>query len=674
MTLFRQLFFGASLLFLLVLAGVEAIYLSNARLDVQQQLESHSQDAATSLALWLGTVQPFEDRALIETVVNSSFDRGYYQSIRVVSASGETLVAKQLAPAQGEVPVWFTQLFPLHPPSAESLISSGRRQLGRVLVTSHPNSAYLQLWHTGVQILALLMLVYVLALVALRAFLATILRPLSEIERAARAIGERDFRTIALAPKARELGLVVAAMNSLSAKIRRVIEDKSARAEKLECEAYRDPVTDLFNRRGLEHELQGLFRAERDVFSGVFVLLELERFKEYNLNRGYQRADELLVLVAQTITDACADQAVICSRFGGASFALAALNIDASAAGVLTAAISSRVESAIAEQALTGEIQFHCGAAHFDAGAPPLIELLAAADLALTRARGKGPDTFELIALSELDRRGRGSLAWREQIEGAIETGKLTGATPYARWTRGEQIEGAIETGKLALYTQTVLSLPGRALMQSEVVTRILEDGSNPVPAAQFLPMAARHGLMPRLDYRMLELLIARIDAGASLAPVIAINISPQTVVDAASRRRLIDALQGRRDIAARLVFEMTEFGVIQVSAQSLSFAAEIRRLGAQFAIDHFSLHRESLRQLHHLLPHYIKLAPAYTNELAENQDSRFIVSSLIRIAQPLEIGIIAQAVESEPLILLLEEMGFAGYQGYASGRPVPIN
>ena len=649
MTLFKQLFFGASLLFLLVLAGVEAIYLSNARLYVQRQLESHSQDAATSLALWLATVQPFEDRALIETVVNTSFDRGYYQSIHVVSVSGETLVAKQLAPAQGEVPVWFTRLFPLRPPAAESLISSGWRQLGRVLVSSHPNFAYLQLWHTGLQTLALLLLVYALALVALRAFLANILRPLAEIERAATAIGERDFRTIALAPKARELGRVVAAMNSLSGKIRRVIEDESARAEQLQREAYRDPVTGLFNRRGLEHELQGLFRAERDVFSGVLVLLELERFKEYNLRRGYQRADELLALVAQTITGACADQAAVRSRFGGASFALATVNIDASAAGVLTAAISSRVESALAEQALTGEIQFHCGAAHFDAGAPSLPELLAAADLALTRAQEKGPDSFDLVELAEIDRRGRGSLAWREHIEGAIETGKL------------------------ALYTQTVLSLPGRALMQSEVVTRILEDGSNPVPAAQFLPMAARHGLMPRLDCRVLEMLIARIDAGASLAPVIAVNISAQTVADAAARRRLIDALQSRRDIAARLVFEMTEFGVIQAPAQSLGFAAEIRRLGAQFAIDHFNLHRDSLRQLHTLLPHYIKLAPVYTNALAENQDSRFIVSSLMRIAQPLEIRIIAQAVESESLILLLGEMGFAGYQGYANGRPVPI-
>jgi diguanylate cyclase (GGDEF)-like protein len=649
MTLFRQLFFGASLLFLLVLAGVEAIYLSNARLYLQQQLESHSQDSATSLSLWLATVKPFDDRALIETVVNTAFERGYYQSIRVVSLGGETLADKELPPAQGEVPLWFTQLFPLHPPSAEALISTGWRQLGRVLVTSHPNFAYLQLWHTGVQTLALLLLVYALTLIAVRIFLANLLRPLRAIERAATAIAERDFSAIALKPKARELGRVVAAMNSLSAKIRFIIEDESARAQTLQREAYCDPVTGLLNRRGLEHDLEGLLHAERDVFSGVFVLLELERFKEYNLHRGYQRADELLALVAQAITGACASHTAICSRIGGASFALCEINIDAEAAEVLAALLTSRVEAAIVEQALTEEIEFHCGAVHFDAGAPLLPELLAAADLALTRAQQKGSNTFDLIALIELDWGARGSLAWRKEIEDAIDNDKL------------------------ALYAQTVLSLPAGAPMQSEIFTRILDDTGNAVPAAQFLPMAARHSLMPRLDCRALEMLIARIDAGAKLAPVIAVNISAQTVADAASCRRLLDALRDRRDIAARLVIEMTEFGVIQAPALSLAFATEVRRLGAQFAIDHFNLHRDSLRQLHQLLPRYIKLAPAYTNELAQNHDSRFIVSSLVRIAQQLEIGIIAQAVESEHLILRLEDMGFAGYQGYASGRPEPI-
>ncbi|MEJ0047515.1 MAG: EAL domain-containing protein [Rhodospirillales bacterium] len=149
--------------------------------------------------------------------------------------------------------------------------------------------------------------------------------------------------------------------------------------------------------------------------------------------------------------------------------------------------------------------------------------------------------------------------------------------------------------------------------------------------------------------------------------------LSAQTLADAGAYGRVLELLRFRRDVASRLVFEMTEFGVVQDPARSRTFAAEVRRLGAQFAIDHFGLHRDSLKLLNQLLPHYVKLAPAYTNTLEHNQDSRFFVSSLIKIAGPLEIGIIAQAVEAELLLPLLEEMGFAGFQGYAAGRPEPV-
>ena len=564
MTLFKQLFFGASLLFLLMLAGVEAIYLSNARYYMQQQLEVRSQDAAASLGIWLGNVRPFDDRARIEAVVDTAFDRGDYQSIRVVSAKHGMLLEKTLDTGRDSVPLWFTQIFPLHTPTAESLISAEGLVLGRVVVASHPQSAYQQLWHTASQTLLLLLLVYALALLALRAFLRNILQPMREIELAAVAIGERNFKSMDVASKTREFGRVVSAMNSLSSKIKKLIDDETARAESLKREAYVDPVTGLLNRRGIEHDLHGLSRSDRDVFAGAFLLLQLEGFRDYNLQHGFQKADELLLLVAQTIAGACVGRSAVCSRFGGASFAVLALNVDAPAAGAIAAGIAARVDAMLAEQSLAGKVAFNCGMVHFDAGAPTLPELLGAADLALTRALAKGSGTFDLVELSELNRRGRGSLAWREHIERAIDGHGL------------------------ALYSQQVLSLPQHELLQSEIVTRLVEDGSTPVPAAQFLPMAARHRLMPKLDCRFLDMLIASIDAGAKVAPIIAINVSAQTVADAAACHQMISTLQKRPDVAARLVFEMTEFGVIQGPAISMGFATEIRLLGAQFAIDNF--------------------------------------------------------------------------------------
>jgi methyl-accepting chemotaxis protein len=229
MTLFRQLALGVSLLFFVLLAGVEAIYLVNARAQLQEQLGSQAQDAATTLALRLAALGSLEDEALIETMLNPVFDRGYFQEIRVLSASGGTVARKVLAPAQGGAPEWFMQLFPIGAPGAQSLVSSGWRELGRVTVVSQPHFAYAQLWNAGLQTIAWLALVYLAAIGAVTGFLAMLLRPLREIERAAIAIGERDFATIARLPRARELAQVVAAMNQMSGRIRQMIAEESAR-------------------------------------------------------------------------------------------------------------------------------------------------------------------------------------------------------------------------------------------------------------------------------------------------------------------------------------------------------------------------------------------------------------------------------------------------------------
>ena len=106
--------------------------------------------------------------------------RGYFREIRVLSVGGETVVRKVLAPAQGDVPEWFTRLLPLSAPGAQSLVSSGWRELGRVVVVSHPNFAYQQLWRTGLQTIAWLLLVYAVAIAAIIAFLAMLLRPLKQ--------------------------------------------------------------------------------------------------------------------------------------------------------------------------------------------------------------------------------------------------------------------------------------------------------------------------------------------------------------------------------------------------------------------------------------------------------------------------------------------------------------
>ena len=647
MTLYRQLLIGISALFLALLGGIQAIYLSNSREQLEAQLASTAQDAATTLALRLATLPDLRDRAMLETLLNPVFDRGYYQEIRVVARDGATLATRTLAPAQGGVPAWFAALFPLAPPAAQSLISSGWRETGRVIVQSHPNFAYQRLWRSATQTMAWLLAVYALALTLVVAFLRGVLQPLRELERTAQAIGQREFRTIDHLPLARELASVVTAMNSMSGRLRRMMETEAARAEVLRREAFNDPLTGLYNRRGFKHQFRSLLKSGGDAASSTLAIVAFEKFGEFNARVGYQRADEVIGLLARTVASAPESQGTLCARLGGASFAVAALNLDATAVQRLVEGLCHGLGFVLAEQGLEKDLQLHCGATHSDHALPPLSALLAAADHALALARSRGDGAF---AVEKFDASGdAGSQDWRRRIEDALVHGRF------------------------ALYAQDVHYLPGKAIAHAEITVRMLRDEGDPVLAAQFLPMAARHGQVARLDLHVTETLLAHSEARDASLPPLALNISARTIADAAARGRLLQLIESKRRLAPRLIVEMTEFGALQDARLSEYFSRDLRRLGAGFALDNFGMRQESLMLVHALKPQYIKLSAGYTRELARSEDCRFFVGALVRATAPLDIGIYAQAVEDAGVAPLLQELGISGYQGYAIAQPLRI-
>ncbi|PZN84276.1 MAG: hypothetical protein DM484_03115, partial [Candidatus Methylumidiphilus alinenensis] len=88
-----------------------------------RQLESHAQDAATSLGLSLSP--HMSDPATMNAMVDAIFDRGYYQEIAIDSVDGKQLI-KRINPVQIKgVPDWFIALIPLETPHADALIVNG---------------------------------------------------------------------------------------------------------------------------------------------------------------------------------------------------------------------------------------------------------------------------------------------------------------------------------------------------------------------------------------------------------------------------------------------------------------------------------------------------------------------------------------------------------------------
>lgn len=637
-----QLLAGVSIGFLLLLIGIETIHVVAARRIMQEQLESHAQDAATALGLSLGALLTRGDPGFAETVINPVFDRGYYQRIELVSIEGRVLLAKTLPVIELGVPEWFATLLPLEAPTAASLVTAGWKQIGSVRVTSHPRFAYLQLWRATWETLAWLAVLYCAALAAAYAFLKGVLRPLESIERVALAIGNRDFTAAVKEPRTRELRHVAAAINSLSVKVKQAIEAESARAESLRREAYQDSVTGLLNRRGFTTQFEARMRDAGDVYRGALVLLQFHDFAKFNRVAGYERGDALLGGVASIVAARSEAGGGQSAHWSGAAFAISLPNVSSEEAGIFADGLARAVYAVLAEAGQVADIGYNIGVATFEGASPPLGQLLAAADGGVARATARGNGMVDLDAVGSA-KAALSSSAWRARLEKALSSGRFE------------------------LCIQPVLGLPGRDLIQHEIMARLIDEDGQSVAAADFFPMVVRHGMAARLDQLILDRVIDRL-ARIPQSGEIAVNVSAVSVADADFLEWLKLRLLAVPAVARRLVFELSESGSARDRNSVLAFAAMLRHAGARFALDNFGLHRESLQLMRALLPAYVKLSRAHTAALRDDESSRFFVAALVRLGAPLDVRVIAQGVENEDVLPILLSAGVAGFQGYLVG------
>ena len=649
MTLGRQLLIGLSIIFALLVIGIESIFVQNARRYLQQQLDAHAQETATSLALSLGQGMKAPDPVLAETFINPVFDRGHFSSIKLVGVDGRTMVARDLGNPPDEIPALLKRVLPFDAPTGEALVTSGWRQLGRVIVVVHPRFAYSQLWHTVVETLAWLLVLYVFALFAVRRFLRGILRPLEAIEQAALAIGRREFGEVRLEAGTRELQRVGAAMNDLSAKLRDAIAEESNRADRLHQQAFEDPLTGVLNRRGLIQSVQGLLSEGTEISSGALAFVSMIGLEEANRSLGAARGDELVQQLGEVISAPVSGDPPITGRWQGASFAVLLPNRDLVAAQAWGEAVCSRFIALAREQSASLEISVAAGLVHFDAQHPAWVDLERQAGQALAEAMQKGEGACVVRSMAASSAEARTADEWRQRIEDALQGGGMV------------------------LYGQRVFALPGRGVLHAEIMSRLLEPDGRAVAAVAFVPAASRHHLLPLIDRALLDHLWELLEHDAALPESVAVNVSAQSLEDPMFREALRERLRRAPAIARRIVFELGGYAVVHNVELAASFAHEIRANGARFAIDGFELSGASLRVVHRLLPEYVKLTEGYSRGIASDGDLRFLVESLIRIVRPLEIKLIASNVEDPAVLDQLAELGFDGFQGYAGDRPAPL-
>lgn len=122
----------------------------------------------------------------------------------------------------------------------------------------------------------------------------------------------------------------------------------------------------------------------------------------------------------------------------------------------------------------------------------------------------------------------------------------------------------------------------------------------------------------------------------------------------------------------ARLKLELTETMLVNNPQDIIAKMDALKEHGIQFSLDDFGTGYSSLSYLKRLPINELKIDRSFVNDVLSDSNDAAIARMVIRLAQSLELNVIAEGVESEAQRDWLEQEGCFHYQGYYFGKPVP--
>jgi diguanylate cyclase (GGDEF)-like protein len=385
----------------------------------------------------------------------------------------------------------------------------------------------------------------------------------------------------------------------------------------------------------------------------VVCLVNLDQFKVINVTYGISAGDEVLCKVAGLLAGKVAGHGVA-ARLDADNFAL-----------LLEDSTIHQTEQfandvCVAIRALRFNAEDKCFSIGASAGVVALEEadgaladLTQLAEAALVSAKEAGGHRVAAYQLANKD------LVRRHQ--------QLT-------WVEG--IKHALEEERFVLYCQRIQPLQGGETHYELLVRMLDEDGAIVAPA-MFIPTAERYSLMPELDRWVLSAALKHLGAWApwELGEPISwgINLSGQSLNDAGFLEFLSEQVRQSPMPENSIYFEITETAAVQNFHVAENFMRAIQDAGCRFALDDFGSGLSSFAYLQRLPVDYLKIDGALVRNMQANPVDQAMVAAVAEVGKVMGLKTIAEFVEDQATLEILQTMGVDYAQGYVVMKPMPL-
>ena len=423
--------------------------------------------------------------------------------------------------------------------------------------------------------------------------------------------------------------------------------ERRATEKELSRRASTDPLTGLLNRSAFLAELTGAL-GRSDGGRGTAVLFcDLDRFKVVNDSLGHGSGDRLLIAVASRLRSATGGDHTL-ARLGGDEFTVLIESTSPERdANRVAQSVLAALEEPVTLDGRDLSVSASIGIAVGTSVTRP-DDVLRRADAAMYRAKDGGRArvaTFDAAladAVSkrlDLDLRLRRALERDEfrvvyQPEVDLATGAVLGAEALLRWEHDGQLQSAGDFIEIAEETGLIVPIGAWILREAtrQAAVWIARD-----PEAEF---TIRVNLSARqFDQPGLTALVAETLAASGLHP-------------------------------SRLCLEITETALMANADAAQQALVELSDLGVSLAIDDFGTGYSSLAYLKKFPVDVLKIDRTFVDGLPDDADDVAIVSTIIRLAESLEMTVTGEGVETPEQSAELQRLGCRRAQGFLFARP----
>lgn len=228
----------------------------------------------------------------------------------------------------------------------------------------------------------------------------------------------------------------------------------------------------------------------------------------------------------------------------------------------------------------------------------------------------------------------------------------------------------------MSLDFQPIVAVKTKTFRKLEALVRWKHPQAGLIPPGQFLAIAER-------DQATIEALAewvvgAAVDAYQALAELgvvvpIAVNISAQNLRDRALPDRLEQRLRAGAMPPGHLCLEVSETAAFTDAMLTMDILSRLQLKGICLSLDNFGTGYSSLKLLQQMPFSEIKIDRSFIGDLATSREARAIVKSVIDLAANMEMGCVAEGVETQETADLLGQLGACDLQGFLIGRPMPV-